>query len=148
MNPLQDLYGLSARWCGFPVGILRWGQGGPLAAHEPDHRGVRDARQKSPWATCARSRRRRGHARGGRLVWTAEGRRRATGLGGAGFDVTDDHPAACINWDEAMGYIDWLNTQDARRVAARVGGRVRIRREGTLDQQYPWPGGLSAICNG
>lgn len=50
-------------------------------------------------------------------VWTQDGkmRQRAAAYWGApGFPVTDDTPAACLNWDDAEAYADWLNTQDAR----------------------------------
>ncbi|MFA8384282.1 MAG: formylglycine-generating enzyme family protein [Pelagibaca sp.] len=84
------------------------------------------------------------------FVWTAEGRLRSRDgayWGAPGFDVTDDHPAACISWDDAVDYVDWLNAEDPRggwRLASEAEFEYAAR--GSLDAQYPWPGGLDAIC--
>lgn len=84
------------------------------------------------------------------FIWTPEGRLRSRDgayWGAPGFDVTDDHPAACVSWDDAMAYVDWLNAEDPRggwRLVSEAEFEYAAR--GTLDADYPWPGGLSAIC--
>ena len=84
------------------------------------------------------------------FIWTAEGRLRSRDgayWGAPGFDVTEDHPAACINWNDAVAYVDWLNTQDPRggwRLPSEAEFEYAAR--GSLDVAYPWPGGLGAIC--
>ncbi|MCR9155868.1 MAG: formylglycine-generating enzyme family protein [Rhodobacteraceae bacterium] len=84
------------------------------------------------------------------FIWTAEGRLRSRDgayWGAPGFDVTDDHPAACVSWDDALAYIDWLNDADPRggwRLPSEAEFEYAAR--GMLDVDYPWPGGLTAIC--
>lgn len=32
-----------------------------------------------------------------------------------GFEQQDDHPVTCVNWHDAMAYVDWLSTQAGHR---------------------------------
>lgn len=84
------------------------------------------------------------------FVWTESGRLRSRDgayWGAPGFDVTDTHPAACLSWDDAQDYIDWLNAEDPR-------GGWRLPTEGEFEfaaragkrTDYPWPGGAEALC--
>jgi formylglycine-generating enzyme required for sulfatase activity/tRNA A-37 threonylcarbamoyl transferase component Bud32 len=36
-----------------------------------------------------------------------------------GFDQTDDHPAVCISWTDAMAFIDWLNEKHPLAIPGR-----------------------------
>ena len=84
------------------------------------------------------------------FVWTETGRLRSRDgayWGAPGFDVTDAHPAACVNWDDAQAYVNWLNTQDARggwRLPSEAEFEYAVRAG--KDTDYPWPGGADALC--
>lgn len=84
------------------------------------------------------------------FVWTEQGRLRSRDgayWGAPGYDVTEDHPAACVSWDDAVAYVDWLNAEDPRggwRLPSEAEFEYAAR--GSLDVDYPWPGGLNAIC--
>lgn len=85
------------------------------------------------------------------FVWTETGRLRARDgayWGAPGYDVTDGHPASCLSWDDAQLYVDWLNDNDPRggwRLPSEAEFEYAAR--GSLDQDYPWSGGVAAICD-
>jgi len=84
------------------------------------------------------------------FVWTEVGRLRSRDgayWGAPGFDVTDDHPAACINWDDAQAYVNWLNSEDPKG-GWRLPSEAEFEyasRAGTVTS-YPWDGGAEALC--
>ena len=84
------------------------------------------------------------------FIWTPSGRLRSRDgayWGAPGFDVTDDHPAACINWDDAQAYVDWLNTEDPNggwRLPSEAEYEYATRAR--TDTSYPWIGGVEALC--
>lgn len=88
--------------------------------------------------------------RGSCFVWTQSGRLRSRDgayYGAPGYDVTDEHPASCISWDDAQAYVDWLNTEDPRG-GWRLPSEAEFEyatRAGT-DTSYPWEGGAGALC--
>ncbi len=63
-----------------------------------------------------------------------------------GFTQTGDHPATCVNWEDAAAYTEWLS--------ARTGARYRLpseaeweyaARAGTASAHY-WNGGENEVC--
>jgi formylglycine-generating enzyme required for sulfatase activity len=71
---------------------------------------------------------------------------RRTNYRDPGFAQGDDHPVACVSFDDAIAYVDWLNT--------RTGGGYRLLTEieweyvaGTgSTARYPWGGGAERGC--
>ena len=79
---------------------------------------------------CLSDRRQRGN-----WVYDAE-----TTFRDPGFSQAGNHPVACVNWDEARAYIDWLNTQ-ARGGGYRLLTEVEweyVARGGAANAVYPW----------
>ncbi|MBB6093293.1 formylglycine-generating enzyme required for sulfatase activity [Povalibacter uvarum] len=66
-----------------------------------------------------------------------------------GFSQTDDHPAACVNWDEAKAYIAWLNTrtQGGYRMLTEVEWEYLARAGTTRNDIYPWGNEESQGCD-
>ena len=57
-----------------------------------------------------------------------------------GFSQADDHPVACVSWDEAQAYIAWLNTQSSGgyRLLTEVEWEYFARAGAQQDSVYPW----------
>lgn len=83
-------------------------------------------------------------------IWTPEGRMRfrdAAYWGDPGYAVSDDMPASCLNWEDAVAYTEWLTAEDP-------GATWRLPTEAEFEylsragrpEPYPWDGGLAAIC--
>ena len=78
---------------------------------------------------CLSDRRQRGN-----WVYDAE-----TTFRDPGFSQTGTHPVACVNWDEAQAYVDWLNTQTrgGYRLLTEVEWEY-VARGGEANAVYPW----------
>jgi len=78
---------------------------------------------------CLSDRRQRGN-----WVYDAE-----TTFRDPGFSQTGNHPVACVNWDEAQAYVDWLNTQTrgGYRLLTEVEWEY-VARGGEANAAYPW----------
>jgi formylglycine-generating enzyme len=57
-----------------------------------------------------------------------------------GFSQTGDHPVACVSWDEANAYVEWLNTQTrgGYRLLTEVEWEYVARGGATKNAVYPW----------
>jgi sulfatase modifying factor 1 len=70
-----------------------------------------------------------------------------------GFPQTDADPVACVNWEEAQAYVDWLNTRTSGgyRLLTEVEWEYVARAGATRNTVYPWgddPGGGCPFANG
>ena len=59
------------------------------------------------------------------FVWTSAGKMRKSSTASwraPGYDVTDGSPVACVNWTDAIRYVDWLNekTNGGYRLASEA----------------------------
>lgn len=57
-----------------------------------------------------------------------------------GFPQADDHPVACVSWDEAQAYIAWLNAQTSGgyRMLTEVEWEYLARAGAAQNDIYPW----------
>lgn len=70
----------------------------------------------------------------------------ATNFHDPGFTQDGDHPAACVNWNDAKAYVAWLN--------AKTGGGYRLLTEAEWEYvtragsttAYPWGPSINAGC--
>jgi sulfatase modifying factor 1 len=78
---------------------------------------------------CLTDRRQRGN-----WVYDAE-----TTFRDPGFAQAGTHPVACVSWDEAKAYVDWLNTQTrgGYRLLTEVEWEY-VARGGAANAVYPW----------
>jgi formylglycine-generating enzyme required for sulfatase activity len=64
-----------------------------------------------------------------------------------GFAQTGAQPVACVNWDEAKAYVDWLNTQTrgGYRLLTEVEWEY-VARGGAANAVYPWGNDAAKGC--
>jgi formylglycine-generating enzyme len=57
-----------------------------------------------------------------------------------GFSQEDDHPVACVSWDDAQAYLAWLNTQTdgGYRLLTEVEWEYVARSGASTNTVYPW----------
>lgn len=72
----------------------------------------------------------------------------ATTFRDPGFEQGDDHPVACVNWDEAQAYVAWLNAQTngGYRLLTEVEWEYVARGGATQNLAYPWGNDASQGC--
>jgi len=68
-----------------------------------------------------------------------------------GFEQGEDHPVACVSWDDAQAYVDWLKkeTQNPYRLPTEAEWEYAAR--GGKESAYPWGqsiGKNNANCSG
>lgn len=76
-------------------------------------------------------------------TWAADDH---TNVEDPGFEQGDNHPAACVSWNDAMAYIGWLNS--------RTGGGYRLLSEAEWEYvaragsttAYPWGASIHDGC--
>ena len=64
-----------------------------------------------------------------------------------GFSQSGDHPVACVNWEDAMAYVGWLNmrTGGGYRLLTEVEGEY-VARGGAANAVYPWGADAANGC--
>ncbi|MCL6699265.1 formylglycine-generating enzyme family protein [Sphingomonas sp. NSE70-1] len=76
-------------------------------------------------------------------TWAAD---EQTNVEDPGFEQDDNHPAACVSWNDAMAYVGWLNSQ--------TGGGYRLLAEAEWEYvaragsttAYPWGPSIHDGC--
>ena len=63
-----------------------------------------------------------------------------------GYAQTDDHPAVCVTWEDALAYTQWLSALTGRRYRLLSEAEWEYAaRAGTITPRY-WGGADSAVC--
>jgi formylglycine-generating enzyme required for sulfatase activity len=72
----------------------------------------------------------------------------ATTFRDPGFAQADDHPVACVSWDDAKAYIAWLNTQTSGgyRMLTEVEWEYVARAGARQNSVYPWGANAADGC--
>jgi formylglycine-generating enzyme len=65
-----------------------------------------------------------------------------------GFPQGDDHPVACVSWDDAQAYVAWLNTQTdgGYRLPSEVEWEYVARGGALQNFAYPWGADSAQGC--
>ena len=65
-----------------------------------------------------------------------------------GFVQQDDHPVACVSWDDAQAYVAWLNAQSdgGYRLPTEVEWEYVARAGAAQNAAYPWGGDAALGC--
>lgn len=80
-----------------------------------------------------------------RGIWTVDA---DTDFRDPGFPQTGDHPVACVSWNEARAYVDWLNTQTdgGYRLLTEVEWEYVARGGASRNLAYPWGNDADGGC--
>ena len=65
-----------------------------------------------------------------------------------GFPQAGEHPVACVNWEEAKAYVEWLNTRTSGgyRLLTEVEWEY-VARGGAANAMYPWGNDPAKACS-
>jgi formylglycine-generating enzyme len=80
-----------------------------------------------------------------RGVWVVDS---STNFRDPGFAQGDDHPVACVSWDDAQAYVVWLNTQSSGgyRLLTESEWEYVARAGAVRNTPYPWGGDPDRGC--
>ncbi|HRJ51729.1 MAG TPA: SUMF1/EgtB/PvdO family nonheme iron enzyme [Candidatus Thiothrix moscowensis] len=68
-----------------------------------------------------------------------------------GFPQTDDHPVACVSWDDAQAYVVWLGKETSKLYRLPTEAEWEYAARGGKENAYPWGqsiGKNNANCSG
>jgi len=65
-----------------------------------------------------------------------------------GFSQTQSHPVACVSWDDAQAYADWLSVQTGRdyRLLTELEWEYVARADTSIGNLYPWGNDPASGC--
>ena len=86
---------------------------------------------------------------GGCYVWTSAGKMRFQGEAGwaaPGFAVSDDMPAACVNWQDAEAYAQWLGKTTGQKVRLPSEAELEYAIRAGRTDDYPFDDTAAGAC--
>ncbi len=63
-----------------------------------------------------------------------------------GYPVTDEHPVACVSWNDVRAYLDWLNRSTGRRFRLPSEAEWEYAARAGSSAVYPWGDDPDAGC--
>jgi formylglycine-generating enzyme required for sulfatase activity len=63
-----------------------------------------------------------------------------------GFAQGEDHPVACVSWNDAVAYAKWLSVKTGHRYRLPSASEWEYAARSGSDAQVPWSPGLQAAC--
>lgn len=63
-----------------------------------------------------------------------------------GYPVTDQHPVACVSWNDAQAYVEWLNRGSGHRYRLPSEAEWEYAARAGSATAYPWGDDVNAGC--